>query len=398
MGSFTKHFVEHLEKSSLTQPAKEAINILAQGATPSGKQVGRPDLMNIINFMLKAFECISPTHQSVHTEEKSFACSKCDQKFGEEDELKTHESDHTEEKPFKCPKCDITFSKVDDGCEHAETIIDLEMDIFSTQVIWDSENQFACSKCDKKFSSENELKTHENDHTEEKPFKCPKCDITFSSEDDGCRHAETIIDLEMAVFNTQVEWDEPKKEPTEEKPFACSKCDKKFGSEAELKTHERTHTGEKSVPICRHLKAGRCKFGFRGKNNEGKCPYRHVQKCNKFMKNANGCSDKDCKFMHPFVCRLPYLNSGRCDRSECTFAHIKKNGSARAFSQPGPTTARPAIKGSQVGENQPRNKRSAGEIPFLDKTMSKILDRLERLEQNQANNNHRGAWPSPWSN
>ena len=274
-----------MEKSSLTQPAKEAIKILAQGVTPSGKQVGRPDLMNIINFMLKTFECIiSPsTHQSEHTEEKPFSCSKCDQKFGKGDELKMHESDHTEEKPFKCPKCDITFSNVDDGCEHAETIIDLEMDIFSTQV----------------------------------------------------------------------EWDEPKKEPIEEKPFACPKCDKKFSSEAEVKIHEKPHTGEKPVPICRHLKAGKWKFGIKGKNNEGKCPFRHIPKCNKFMRNAKGCSDKECKFLHPFVCRLPYLNSGRCERSDCTFAHIKKEESARALGKPDPTNARPETQDSQL-----RNRRT----------------------------------------
>ena len=147
------------------------------------------------------------------------------------------------------------------------------------------------------------------------------------------------------------------------------------------------------MPICRHLKAGKCKFGIKGKNNEGKCPFRHIPKCNKFMRNAKGCSDKECKFLHPFVCRLPYLNSGRCERSDCTFAHIKKEESARAFGKPDPTNARPETQDSQL-----RNRRTTGEDSFLENTLTKILDRLKKLEQNQANNNHRGAWPSPWSN
>ena len=47
---------------------------------------------------------------------------------------------------------------------------------------------FSCSKCDKKFTSANSLKTHEIVHTNEKPFSCSKCDKAFTQASDLKRH------------------------------------------------------------------------------------------------------------------------------------------------------------------------------------------------------------------
>ena len=46
---------------------------------------------------------------------------------------RTQKKRKKEAKPYNCPKCDKDFSTVDDGCKHTATIIDLDLEIFSSQ-------------------------------------------------------------------------------------------------------------------------------------------------------------------------------------------------------------------------------------------------------------------------
>ena len=48
-------------------------------------------------------------HEKIHTGEKPFACSKCDQSFADSCTLKEHERIHKGKRPFACLKCDKTF-------------------------------------------------------------------------------------------------------------------------------------------------------------------------------------------------------------------------------------------------------------------------------------------------
>ena len=132
-GNLSNDFVEIIKNSTLSEEAKEAIRIISEGGIPSGKQVARPDLMNIIKFLMESYDCIKG-------------------------EIKGNETKETEaevEKPFSCFKCDKKFASKEDGCKHAETIIDLGMEAFKPKVDED-EKAFSCTKCDKKFSKEDD--------------------------------------------------------------------------------------------------------------------------------------------------------------------------------------------------------------------------------------------------
>ena len=239
-GNLSNDFVEIIKNSTLSEEAKEAIRIISEGGIPSGKQVARPDLMNIIKFLMESYDCMIM--------------------------IKESESKETE-----------------------------------AQV--------------------------------EKPFNCFKCDKKFASKEDGCKHAETIIDLGMEAFKPILE--------EEEKSFLCSKCDKKFSKEDELKTHESTHTD-----ICQHYRSGTCIYGGKGVNKEGKCPHNHPRKCTKFLNDINGCTTKDCTYFHPIVCK--FIKIGRpCMVAGCTLAHPVAKAAKSGMRKENPSNAGNVTKGSK---------------------------------------------------
>ena len=83
--------------------------------------------------------------------------------------------------------------------------------------------RYPCSYCERTFTQQGNLKTHEKIHTGDKPFSCSQCDYKCSRSNHLKIH-ERIH--------------------TGDKPFSCSKCDYKCSQKSSLKIHERIHTGD----------------------------------------------------------------------------------------------------------------------------------------------------------
>ena len=140
--NLSEDFKEILQESNLNEKSKEAIKTISKGGTPSGNQIARPELMKIIRFFMTTFECTKKEEIS--------------------------EENESEEKPYNCPKCNKKFATAEDGCQHAEAIIDLDMDIFSSQVTQHQEPD----------------EKPEEHHTDDAPFSCSECDDTFEIKDE----------------------------------------------------------------------------------------------------------------------------------------------------------------------------------------------------------------------
>ena len=91
-----------------------------------------------------------------------------------------------------------------------------------------NEKPFACSKCDNKYDTEENLNQHRSTHTKENPIKCPKCEFSC--------YTNVALKDHMPMH-------------TDEEPYKCSKCEYRFNSEAELNMHMKNHTDELLIDI-----------------------------------------------------------------------------------------------------------------------------------------------------
>ena len=136
----------------------EAIKTISKGGTPSGHQVARPELMNIIRFFMTIFDCTKKKEISEEygSEEKPNSCAQCDVKFPSEEEMDKHEC--RTPKSTKCSFCDEMFTNeeiVDQPCLFSQAKSPVKCNPASSV---DHEKPFSCSQCDKSFQCEKELK------------------------------------------------------------------------------------------------------------------------------------------------------------------------------------------------------------------------------------------------
>merc|ERR1719219_1710881 len=163
-------------------------------------------------------------------------CEQCSREFVNEQALQKHISDHAnekikeqpEKKPTSIPGHRNTPAKENEvkaTCEHCNQtfrrMYNLKTHINRVHL---KVKQFKCTRCDKSFATNSDLKQHLGTHGEGKMFKCEHCDRTFSNRDSIILH---------------------KKQHNQEKTHFCSICLKGFYKASCLSRHMRSHTGER---------------------------------------------------------------------------------------------------------------------------------------------------------
>ena len=137
----------------------------------------------------------------------------------------------SDEKPFSCSKCEKKFS--------------LQHNLKTYERIHTDERPFSCSKCEKKFSDAAYLKRHERIHTNERPNQCTTRLKCFRRKCHLIKHNKKI----HQIYDNFMAVNEMKsaiaKKQIVRKNFDCQTCYKRFDKPSKLNVHETIPTGEK---------------------------------------------------------------------------------------------------------------------------------------------------------
>jgi len=149
-----------------------------------------------------------------------FLCSFCTKTFKRKGHLKVHLRLHTGETPYSCSSCDAKFHRSSKLKEHCIQYHDAPR------------QTFMCEACGKEYARRGDMLDHMRTHTGEEPFNCDLCNISFSCRRKYIGHKNT-----------------------HEKNKMCRECGKCFESNANLRRHEKSHSGIKDFQCDLCLKA-----------------------------------------------------------------------------------------------------------------------------------------------
>ncbi|XP_025777978.1 PR domain zinc finger protein 5 [Puma concolor] len=247
-------------------------------------------------------------HRKIH---EIFDCQECMKKFISANQLKRHMITHSEKRPYNCEICNKSFKRLDQVGAH--------------KVIHSEDKPYKCKLCGKGFAHRNVYKNHKKTHSEERPFQCEECKALFrtpfslqrhllihnSERTFKCHHCDATFKRKDTLnVHVQVVHERHKK-------YRCELCNKAFVTPSVLRSHKKTHTGEKEkiCPYCgqKFASSGTLRVHIRSHTGERpyQCPY-----CEK------GFSKNDGLKMHirTHTREKPY----KC--SDCSKAFSQKRG------------------------------------------------------------------------
>ena len=180
------------------------------------------------------------------SQKKNNICDICHKSFSTLGNMRNHKMTiHENYRPFECtfPGCNKKYSIENRFQVHMRTHLSVK--------------PFICQICSKSFNEKGNLKTHLKFHSELRPFKCPFCVKNYKTKG----HLKDHIEIQHNFV----------------KKYECQICRKKFGRISTLKSHIRTHNGEKKYKC----KIDGCEKWFTEKGNMQIHYKRHLKKLDK---------------------------------------------------------------------------------------------------------------------
>ena len=154
-------------------------------------------------------------------------CDICKKTFTSKPNLLRHQKLHADEKHFRCPRCRLLFYSLNGLKKHKLTHPELiSSSVVKKILVTPEQPMHKCSKCEKTFTTQDELTRHMASHSRKKQQKCAYCDMTFRGSYELKLHSYTH---------------------TGEKPYKCKWCNKAFNRPNTLSKHELLHHPSEKV-------------------------------------------------------------------------------------------------------------------------------------------------------
>lgn len=158
-------------------------------------------------------------------------CSICDEEMDNETTLNAHLTSYHSWK-LKCEHCKKVFGDEIEFLKHCEDHTIQQMRSKNRR------SRFTCPTCNAKFPTAALLDQHSNLHSGSKPFSCDQCDRSYPLKLSLAKHK---------AIKHNPNYKPPVRMPSKQ----CEECGKQFAYTHSLKTHMKTHSGEKSFK-CNH--------------------------------------------------------------------------------------------------------------------------------------------------
>lgn len=199
------------------------------------------------------------THMSNHND-KSYECDQCKRIFNRLDLLVIHQKRHTIDRPFACSLCDKTFS----------SRVGLDRHFIKHNSPAPEKPKYKCTICGIVLTHLNHLNVHMRAHQvrlgDSKPVSSASTNASSNKKQHLCSicgrscTSASNLDVHMRRHTGQMtkfcdicgkgyprstDLTLHMRRHTGEKPFVCHVCNRGFARSDKLNIHLRTHTGEK---------------------------------------------------------------------------------------------------------------------------------------------------------